>query len=40
MGLLCVEKVIGDFKIEIVRESLMESRNNEVTGFYVIPAEK
>jgi hypothetical protein len=39
MGLLYLKKVIGDFKIEVVRESLMESRNNEVPGVYVIPAE-
>jgi hypothetical protein len=40
MGLLYLEKVIRDFKIEEMRWRLMETRNNITSGVYVIPAEK
>ena len=40
MGLLYLEKVIRDFKIEEVRRRLMETRNNITPGVYVIPTEK
>jgi len=40
MGLLYLEKVIRDFKIEELRRLLMDMRNNITTGVNVMPAEK